>query len=266
MGQTWLVASGKGGVGKSTLCAALVIALAKAGQSVAILDAVIGLRNQDSLLGMADRVVYDLVDVLEKNCDVEQALIHHSQYPNLSLLPAAQFCSMNRLNPKDMRKLVGALRVRYDYVLIDSPTGVEKGFLNALDPAEHVLLVVTPDDVSLRDAERASQVINEHKGPRPELIVNRANREWISDGIMYSPETVAMTLDLRLIGIVPNDDEVYRGILTHTDWMAEKGEAEEAVSRIAQRMMGHSVSLPVYQTNNGGFFNRLKRKRGENLL
>ncbi|MBQ8537456.1 MAG: septum site-determining protein MinD [Clostridia bacterium] len=262
MGKAWLIASGKGGVGKSTLCAALGCALAKDGHSVAIMDAVIGLRNQDTLLGLENRIVYDLVDVAEKNCDLAQALVAHSVYPNLCLLPASQFHMMNSVNTKDMRKLAGALKARFDYVLIDAPTGVDRGFLNALEPADEVILVVTPDDIAIRDAERAASVIEKNKAPRPSLIVNRIIGEWVKRGEMYSPQTVAMTLDLPLLGVVPQDEEVYRSLLQHTDWLTGGGEAQAAVSRIAARLQGKEIPIPKYAVHTG-LLNRFKRKKGE---
>jgi len=267
MAQTWLFASGKGGVGKSTLCAALGVALAKAGHSVAIMDAVCGLRNQDLLLNMADRIVYDLGDVIEKNCDIDQALTEHGEYHNLKLLSAPQFISMNRLNPKDMRKLIGALRVRFDFVLVDCPSGIEKGLINVVESADRVLLVLTPDDVSMRDGERAAQIIEQQKGPRPELIVNRLMPHLVENGVMYTPETVSMVLDLELMGIIPDDVSVYRSVLTHEDWMQNRGDAALAVERIAKRMAGETVSLPAYApSGNKSFFDRFKRKRGDTLL
>lgn len=267
MGDTWLIASGKGGAGKSTICAALGMTLARKGQSVAIMDAVCGLRNQDMLLDMADRVVYDLVDVVDKNCDIDQALLNHGKIPGLTLLPASQFQSMNRLNPKDMRKLIGALRVRTDIVLIDSPTGIEKGFTNLVEAADHILLVTTPDDISMRDTERAFQIIEHLKGSRPELIINRIMPELIEAGEMYTPETISMTLDMPLFGIIPYDEAVYRSLLNHEDWTEKRGEAAAAIARMSQRMIGEAASMPIYAPNNKrSFFDRFKRRKGETLL
>ena len=200
MGKVWLVLSGKGGVGKSTIAAALGCALADAGQKVCVVDADIGLRDQDAILGVADRVVYDVVDVADRSCGLSQALIPVESHPGLSLLPAAQFARVRDLEPKALRKIVRRLKDRMDTILIDCPAGIERGVRGAMQcEPDEALLIATPDDVCIRNAERTAGLLRDREIP-VRLIVNRLQPELILDGTMYSASTVAQTLELPLLG------------------------------------------------------------------
>ena len=243
MSQAWMIASGKGGVGKSTLAAALAVGLAKRGQKVAVVDTDIGLRNLDVMMGLEDRIVYDLVDVANKDCKLNQALVRHPQYPSLALLPAAQFCRMKAIDSKQLGKLVSKLKAAFDFVLLDCPAGVERGFLNALGAADESVLVTTPDDVAMRDAERVCAIMEEKGLPRPMLIVNRVIPELIKTGEMYTPQVVSQTLDLSLMGAVPQDPAVYRMLLKHQTLMEISCPAEKAVERIVSRLMGEKLPI-----------------------
>lgn len=268
MTQVWMIASGKGGVGKSTLAAGLGVGLAQRGRSVALIDGDIGLRSQDTLLGLESRIVYDLVDVAEKGCKLEQALVAHPHYPGLALLPAAQFRRMKSVDAKDIQKLANKLQARFDFVLLDCPAGVERGFLNALGAAQACMLVVTPDDISIRDGERVVSILEKRGLPRPQLIVNRVIPAWVRAGEMYSPETVAAALDLPLLGIIPQDEAVYRCLLRHSDLMAQSSPAQQAMERIVRRMLGTSLPLPTYLPVKPSLWRRVfnREKAGEDSL
>lgn len=247
MSQAWMIASGKGGVGKSTISAALAVGLAKRGEKVVVIDIDIGLRNQDVILGMENRIVFDLIDVVNKDCKLNQALVYHSAYPSLALLPAAQFSRMKAIEAKDIAKLVRKLKETFTYVIIDCPAGVERGFLNALGTADDSILVTTPDDVAMRDVERVCTIIEEKGLPRPMLIVNQVIPELLTSGEMYTPDTVAQTLDLSLLGVIPQDKQVYRNLLKHQTCMDDDCPAQKAFDRIVDRLLGAMTPISDYQ-------------------
>lgn len=258
MGTVWMIASGKGGVGKSTIASALGVALAKRGQKTCIVDADIGLRDQDAILGLADRVVYDLVDVANKDCRLPQALISPADVPNLSLLPAAQFARAKALDRKAFRRILLLLKETNDQVIIDCPAGIERslrGLMNEL--VDKTIVVCTPDDVCIRNAERVVALMQEKSLPRPQLIVNRLDAQLIQAGEMYTASTVAQTLDVELLGEIPEEPMVYRTLLKHMTVMDVACEAHEAMERIARRMVGLSTDFPSYGAVKPGFFRRL---------
>jgi septum site-determining protein MinD len=201
------VTSGKGGVGKTTATANLAAALAQLGQKVAAIDADIGLRNLDIVMGLENRVVYDLVDVVEGRCRLRQALIRDKRLPELYLLPAAQTRDKSAVSPSDMVRLCDELRTELDYILIDSPAGIERGFRNAVAPADAVLIVTNPEISAVRDADRIIGLIEaEEKGPA-RLIINRTKPEMVKRGEMLNTDDVLGILGIELIGIVPDDEE-----------------------------------------------------------
>lgn len=258
MSHSLCVASGKGGVGKSVITANLGAILARRGLSVVVIDADIGLRAQDTLLGLADNVVYDLVDVVKKDCVLDQALLSHSVIPGLFLLPAAQFARARALDPDRLRKILDILKQSYDFILIDCPAGLERGLRNVLNAGvDTTVLVVTPDDICIRDAERTAALMEAKHLPRPSLIVNRLDSSLISKGEMYFAHTVAETLDLLLLGEIPEDPVVYRSVLRHTLFTDYDCEARAAILRIAARLCGETVRFPAYGTHRGS---RLRRR------
>jgi len=257
MAKTWLIASGKGGVGKSTLASCLGIALAKENRRVCIVDADIGLRDQDALLGLENRIVYDLVDVARKECLLSQALISPEELPSLSLLPASQFARVKELEPKAFRNILSQLKAIFDFILIDCPAGIERGLRGLMsEQIDETILVCTPDDVCIRNAERTLSLMEKKELPRPQLIVNRLNADLIRLGEMYSAQTVAATLDVSLLGEVPEDEFIYRASLKHISPMAVKCEAREAFLRIARRLAGYDVELPGYGLKHMSWFRR----------
>ena len=193
MSVCYAVASGKGGVGKSVLTANIAACLSIAGERVLVVDADIGLRSQDALLGLENRVVYDLIDVARGDCEPVQAVLPCESYPSLHLLPAAQFERAKALEPKKFSGIIRKLRDSYDFILIDCPAGIERGLRNVLGAgADEFLLVATPDDISLRSAERTAQLIEAKKCPRPRLIVNRLDGELIRSGEMLSASAASV--------------------------------------------------------------------------
>lgn len=259
----YAIASGKGGVGKSTVTANLGACLARVGRRVVIVDADLGLRSQDALLGLENRVVYDLLDLTRGTCETEQALLPVEAWRGLFLLPAAQFARAKELSPKAFRKVLATLRATCDTVLIDCPAGIERGLRNVLNAGgEEIapILVATPDDVSLRSAERAFQLMETRGAQRPRLIVNRLNAELIRTHEMMTAQTAAQVLDLPLLGEIPEDPQVYRAQLQHKLALQYDCEAARAIRRIAERMEGKIVPFPVYGSEKQRWYRRLPRR------
>lgn len=261
MSQTWMIISGKGGVGKSMITSALGVALANREMSCCCVDTDIGLRNLDMLLGMQNKVVYDVLDVARKDCKLKYALIPHALYSNLSLLPAAQLGDVEQMDADDMLRIVKKLKKRVGYVLLDAPAGIGRGVENLLPSVDHTILVVTPDDVSIRDAERVISKLEAAGKGRPMLIVNRVIPEMVIDGDMYSPQTVAATLDVPLLGYVPDDRAVLAAINRHESFMEQDCPARDAINRIIQRFLGEFVPMPAFEAKKRGLFGRRRRKK-----
>lgn len=258
MSKCIAVASGKGGVGKSVLTANLAAALASNGTRVLIIDADIGLRSQDALLALENRVIYDLIDVSNRECTPDQALLASDFLPNLHLLPAAQFARAKSLEPKMLARIIRYLRPSYDYIFIDCPAGIERGLRNVLNAGvDETVLIVTPDDISIRSAERTSQLITSKNAPRPSLIVNRLDELLIRNGEMYSAATVSQVLDLPLLGAIPEDPAVYRSQLKHDLFIHYDCEARNAVLRIASRLQGRHLPVPAFGVKKRSLFRRL---------
>ena len=244
MSQSWMIASGKGGVGKSLVAASLGIALARRQLPTVIVDTDIGLRSQDLLLGLQNKVVYDVVDVAHKDCKLRYALISHNRYPGLSLLPASQLGTPADLSAERLAKIVLKLKKRFAYVLLDAPAGLEGGLRAGIPAADHTLLVTTPDDVAIRDAERVVSLLESLQKPRPMLLVNRVDLALVRAGDMYAPQTVATTLDLPLLGYLPEDPRVQRELCRHESIMEEDGPTRQAMERVTRRFLGEFVPLP----------------------
>ncbi|GAP06813.1 septum site-determining protein MinD [Anaerolinea thermolimosa] len=253
------VTSGKGGVGKTTTTANLAVALARIGKKVICLDGDIGLRNLDVVLGLENRIVYDLVDVVEGRCRLRQAMIRDKRLPELYLIPAAQTRDKNAVSPSDMVRLTDDLRGEFDWILIDSPAGIERGFRNALAPADLAIVVTNPEVSAVRDADRIIGLIEaEEKGPA-RLIINRLNPVLVKRGDMLSAEDVVELLAIELIGIIPEDENVV--ISTNKGQpvaLDGKSKAGEAFQNIARRLNGEAVPfLPL--DDKEGLFQKLAR-------
>ena len=260
MSMCFAVASGKGGVGKSVITANLAASLALTGTRVLIIDADIGLRSQDALLGLENRVVYDLIDVTRNECSADEAVLVCESVPSLHLLPAAQFARAKSLDPKKLAGIICNFRNAYDYIFIDCPAGIERGLRNVLNAGvDEIILIVSPDDISIRSAERTAQLIESKNAPRPQLIVNRLDSRLIRSGEMLSARTVSQILDLPLLGAVPEDCIVYRALLKHDLFIRFDCEARNAVLRISARIQGRNLPIQKYGEKNS-FFLRLFSK------
>src|SRR5207244_10037370 len=202
------ITAGKGGFGKTTTTANLGTALAMQGKKVAVVDADIGLRNLDVVMGLENRIVYDLVDVVEGRCRLRQALIKDKHFPDLCLLPAAQTRDKDAVSKDDMIALANQLRAEFDYVLFDSPAGIESGFRNAIAGADEVVIVTTPEVSAVRDADRIIGLCEAAEKGSPRLIINRIRPSMVRRGDMLSVDDVLEVLAIDLIGIVPDDESI----------------------------------------------------------
>ncbi|MEO1440044.1 MAG: septum site-determining protein MinD [Chloroflexota bacterium] len=256
------ITSGKGGVGKTTTTANVGVALARVGKKVVVIDADIGLRNLDVIMGLENRIVYDLVDVVEGRCKLRQAMIKHKQFPNLYLIPAAQTRDKNSVSPTDMVKICNELRPHYDFILIDSPAGIERGYRNAVAPADDILIVTNPEVSAVRDADRIIGLLEaEEKGPG-KLIINRLRSDMIRKGEMLSPEDITDILAIKIIGIVPEDENVVTASNSGIPvTLNENSRAGVAFRNIARRIIGENVPFMNLEQQNG-FLRRLSRLFG----
>lgn len=255
------ITSGKGGVGKTTTTANLGVALAMLGQRVVTIDADIGLRNLDMVMGLENRIVYDLVDVVEGRCRLRQALIRDKRLSELHLLPAAQTRDKTAVSPEQMVLVCNHLRPAFDFILIDSPAGIEQGFRNAVEPADKVIIVTTPEVSAVRDADRIVGLIEAgEKGPA-RLIINRLNPEMVRRGQMLSQDDVLEILAIDLLGVVPEDKQVIistnQGSPVTLDGKAPSG---QAFRNIAGRLLGQKI--PIMTPEPEGVLGRLSRVFG----
>ncbi|MCC6805643.1 MAG: septum site-determining protein MinD [Anaerolineae bacterium] len=258
-GKVITITSGKGGVGKTTTTANLGVALARINQRVILIDADIGLRNLDIVMGLESRIVYDVVDIIEGRCKPRQAMIRHKMFPDLYLIPAAQARDKTAVSPADMIQLTDFLREEFDFVLIDSPAGIERGFRNAVAPADEVLIVTNPEVSAVRDADRVIGLLETENKPPGQLILNRLNADMVRRGEMLSPDDVTDLLAIRLIGIVPEDDTVVPSSNSGVPvTLNENSRAGMAYRNIARRLMGEKVPF-MKLGESDGFFRRLTR-------
>ena len=258
-GKVITITSGKGGVGKTTATANIGAALAELGKSVVCLDADIGLRNLDVILGLENRIVYDLVDVVEGRCRLRQAMIRDKHNENLSLIPAAQTRDKSAVSPSDMIRLCDELREIVDFVVIDSPAGIERGFRNAIAGADEVVVVTNPEVSAVRDADRIIGLIEAEEKGSPRLILNRIKPEMVERGDMLNADDVLELLAIKLLGIVPEDENILisanRGVPVA---MNGKSQAGQAFRNIARRILGQEVPF-MEISSDSGFLGKLSR-------
>jgi septum site-determining protein MinD len=259
------VTSGKGGVGKTTVTANLGTALAMRGQRVVLIDADVGLRNLDVMLGLENRIVYDLVDVIEERCRLRQALVRHKQLPKLFLLPAAQTRDKSAVEPEDMVRVCDTLRGEQDFILIDSPAGIERGFRYAMAPADEILIVTNPEVPAARDADRVIGLIEaEGKGPA-RLIINRIKADMVARGQMLSIADVVELLAIELIGVIPEEQGMLiaanRGeplaLSYNGHGQLGRARAGQAFHNVARRLLGEDV--PFQPLEEPGMLQRFLR-------
>ncbi|NUQ85370.1 MAG: septum site-determining protein MinD [Anaerolineales bacterium] len=260
--QVVTVTSGKGGVGKTTAVANLAVALASNGSKVVCIDGDIGLRNLDVILGLENRIVYDIVDVIEGRCRLKQAMIRDKKLPTLHLIPAAQTRDKNAVSANDMNRLAKDLRSECDFVLIDSPAGIERGFKNAIAPADRVLVVTNPEISAVRDADRVIGILEAEEKGSPALIINRLNPALVKKQDMLSADDVLDLLAIELIGIVPEDEAVLISSNRGTPVSADpKSKAGQAFRNIARRLNGEDV--PFLDLDSGGsLWERIQKLAG----
>lgn len=253
------VTSGKGGVGKTTVTVNLAVSLALRGRKVVCIDGDIGLRNMDVILGLENRIVYDLVDAAEGRCRLKQAMIHDKRLSDLYLIPASQTRDKDAVTPEQMIQICNDLRDEFDYIIIDSPAGIEQGFKNAVAPADRILIVTNPEVSAVRDADRIIGLIEaEGKGPG-ELVLNRINKTMVERGDMMNQDDVNELLAIDLIGLIPEDENVIvstnRGNPIAFD---EKTAAGKAFRNLAARVEGESVPFDELDVKDS-FMSRLKK-------
>lgn len=243
MGEVIVITSGKGGVGKTTTTANVGTGLAKLDKKVVLIDTDIGLRNLDVVLGLENRIVYNLVDVVEGNCRIKQALIKDKRYPNLYLLPSAQTRDKSSVTPEQMKKLADELRGEFDYILMDCPAGIEQGFKNAIAGADSALVVTTPEVSAVRDADRIIGLLESNSLQNTTLLVNRLRPDMVKRGDMMSAEDVVEILAIDLIGIVPDDENVVISTNQGEPLVGNDTMAGQAYMNICHRVLGEEVPL-----------------------
>ena len=261
MNRIIVITSGKGGVGKTTCTANLGMALAKSGKRVVVIDADFGLRNLDLLLGLENRIVYTALDVLAGECRLDQALVKDKRQPNLALLPAAQNRSKESITPEQMKKLVRALTKAYNFVLIDSPAGIEMGFRNAIAAAREAIIVTTPEISAVRDADRVIGLLEANDVKAMRLVINRLKPAMVEAQQMMSVKDVQDILAVPLLGVIPDDEQVVVSTNNGEPLILDKelSQAGTAVSNIARRLQGEKVPLMDLSVPKDSFFTKLRR-------
>jgi septum site-determining protein MinD len=253
MGEAIVITSGKGGVGKTTTTANLGTALAMLGKKVCLVDTDIGLRNLDVVMGLENRIIYDLIDVAEGRCRLAQALVKDKRFDELLyMLPAAQTKDKNDITPEQAKAIVDELKPDFDYVIIDCPAGIEQGFRNAVAGADRAIVVTTPENAAVRDADRVIGLLEKSHVGAPKLVINRIRPNLLKSGEILDVDEVCQVLAIDLLGIVPDDDSVIRH--------AQQGEpivmnpsarASIAYRNIARRILGETVPLMPFEEKTG---------------
>ncbi|SFR08217.1 septum site-determining protein MinD [Desulfoscipio geothermicus] len=262
MGEVIVVTSGKGGVGKTTTTANLGAGLASLGSRVCLIDADIGLRNLDVVMGLENRIVYDLVDVTSGNCHFRKALIKDKRFENLFLLPAAQTKDKTAVSPEQMKTLCEEIKDEFDYVIVDCPAGIEQGFRNAIAGANQAVVVTTPEVSAVRDADRIIGLLEKEDLREPKLVINRMRFQMVKHGDMMSIDDIIEILAVDLLGVVPEDELVVvstnRGEMVVMNNASRSG---QAYRNIVRRIKGEEVPMMDLEENSG-LFNRLRRMIG----
>lgn len=261
MGEVIVITSGKGGVGKTTTTANLGAGLASMGKKVVLIDTDIGLRNLDVVLGLENRIVYNLVDVVEGNCRIRQALIKDKRYEGLYLLPSAQTRDKTSVNPEQMKKLADELRDEFDYVIMDCPAGIEQGFQNAIAGADSAIVVTTPEMSAVRDADRIIGLLEANEMAHTHLIVNRLRMDMVKRGDMMSADDVVEILAIDLIGVVPDDEEIVVATNKGEPLVGNGSMAGQAYENICKRIEGEEVDLLDLDAKKGIFARIFGKKK-----
>ncbi len=255
MSQVIVITSGKGGVGKTTTAANVGVGLARLGKKVVLIDTDIGLRNLDIVLGLENRVVYDLVDVINGVCAPEQAVIKDKRHEGLFLLSAAQTKDKDAVSVEQMKELCDKLKKEYDFIIIDCPAGIEQGFKNAIAGADKALVVTTPDVSAVRDADRIIGLLEENNINEHYLIINKIRPDMIKRGYMMNIDYIIDILNIDLIGIILDDQEIIVSANKGEPVVVNmKSSAGQGYRNIAQRLIGNNV--PLMELDKRSFFRR----------
>lgn len=257
MCEVIVITSGKGGVGKTTTTANIGTGLAKLRKRVVLIDTDIGLRNLDVVMGLENRIVYNLVDVVEGTCRYRQALIKDKNTPNLFLLPSAQTKDKSAVTPGQMKKLVEELKEEFDYVILDCPAGIEQGFQNAIAAADRALVVTTPEVSAIRDADRIIGLLEANDIRKIDLIVNRIRMDMVKRGEMMSIDDVVEILAIDLIGAIPDDENIVISTNQGQPLVGDDSLAGKAYMNICKRVIGEKVEY--LDLNNTGFLKKFSR-------
>ena len=258
MSEVIVITSGKGGVGKTTTTANVGTGLAQLNKKVVMIDTDIGLRNLDVVMGLENRIVYDIVDVVEQKCKLRQALIKDKRFEQLFLLPAAQTRDKSAINEEQMKELTNKLKEEFDYILIDCPAGIEQGFKNAIAGADRAVVVTNAEISSIRDADRIIGLLEASEIRNPELIINRIRPNMVRKGEMMDVNDIVDLLSINLIGVVPDDEY----IITQTNKgepavINKKAPSGKAYLEIARRILGENVDVTI-PGKDEGFFTKVK--------
>ncbi len=261
MGEAIVITSGKGGVGKTTTSANVGTSLAVLGKRVCLIDTDIGLRNLDVVMGLENRIIYDLVDVVQGRCKLKQALVKDKRFDDhLYLLPAAQTSDKTAVEPSQMKNLVEELKQDFDYIIIDCPAGIEQGFQNAIAGADKAIVVTTPETSAVRDADRIIGLLEKEDIEPPRLIVNRIRNHMMKSGEMLDIDEIVTHLSIDLIGIVSDDDEVIKAS-NSGEPIALNSSSKTAIAyrNIARRILGESIPLQSLDNDPKGMFSKIKK-------
>mgnify|MGYP000993888932 FL=1 len=260
MGKVYVITSGKGGVGKTTTVANIGTGLASLGHKVVLLDTDIGLRNLDVVMGLENRIVYDIVDAATGQCKLKQAMIKDKRFENMYLIPAAQTKDKNAVNESQMKAICEELKEEFDFILIDCPAGIEQGFKNAIAGADAAIVVTNPEVSAVRDADRIIGLLEANGLTEPKLIINRMRANMVKQGDMMGVDDMLEILAVKLLGVVPEDDNIVistnRGEPAVLD---QKSKAGQAYRNIVDRILGKDVPIMQMEVEEDGFFAKLLR-------
>lgn len=258
-GRAIVVTSGKGGVGKTTTVANIGTGLTMRGKRVVLVDTDIGLRNLDVVMGLENRIVFDLVDVADKTCKLRQALIKDKRFDGLFLLPAAQTREKDAVRQEQMQEIVEELKTDFDYIIIDCPAGIEQGFKNAVVAADDAIIVTMPEVSAVRDADRIIGLLQAYELYEPKLVINRLRPEMVRKGDMIGIDDVNDILAIQLLGVVPDDESII--VSTNKGEpavMDHSSRAGEAYRNIVGRIEGENIPF-ISLDYDLGVLGKLKR-------
>lgn len=259
MGEAIVITSGKGGVGKTTTSANIGTALALQGKKVCMVDTDIGLRNLDVVMGLENRIIYDLVDVAEGRCRLAQALVKDKRFDELYMLPAAQTKDKHSVSPEAVRDIVLELKRDFEFVIIDCPAGIEQGFKNAVAGADKAIVVTTPENAAVRDADRIIGLLENERIESPKLVINRIRANMVKKGEMLDIDEICSVLAIDLLGIVPDDEYVIKAAnMGEPTVMNPNSRAAIAYRNIARRILGDTVPL-MPMDEKAGVISKLKK-------